>query len=67
MQGMNIDETDGVKIIYDDAWVLVRPSGTEPIYRIFAEAKDESRAKELSEESSKTISEIIKDMDNSNS
>jgi phosphomannomutase/phosphoglucomutase len=67
MQGMNIDETDGVKIIYDDAWVLVRPSGTEPIYRIFAEAKDESRAKELSAESKNTISEIIRNMDNSNS
>jgi phosphomannomutase/phosphoglucomutase len=66
MKGMNIDQTDGVKILYDRAWVLVRPSGTEPIYRIFAEADDENRAKELSNESKKTISEIIKNMDNPN-
>ncbi|MCD6542279.1 MAG: phosphoglucosamine mutase [Thermoplasmata archaeon] len=42
-----IDETDGVKIYTDDGWVLVRPSGTEPIFRIFAESKERKRAEEL--------------------
>ncbi len=40
---------DGVKILFDDASLLVRPSGTEAIYRVFAEAKDETRARELAE------------------
>ena len=37
----NMDNTDGLKIIYADGWVLARPSGTEPIFRIYSESKDE--------------------------
>jgi phosphomannomutase/phosphoglucomutase len=40
---------DGTKILTDDGWVLIRPSGTEPIFRSFAEAKTQERAKELAE------------------
>ncbi len=36
-----IDTTDGLKIIYADGWILARPSGTEPIFRIYSESKDE--------------------------
>lgn len=42
-----VDTTDGVKIWYDDGWVLIRPSGTEPIVRIFAESKTKAKADEL--------------------
>jgi phosphomannomutase / phosphoglucomutase len=45
--GYKLDTTDGVKIWYEDGWVLIRPSGTEPIFRIFAEAKKQERAEEL--------------------
>jgi len=38
------DTTDGLKIIYDDGWVLLRPSGTEPIFRITSESKDKATA-----------------------
>ena len=41
-----VDATDGLKIFFDDGWVLVRPSGTEPIFRIFSESKDENVATE---------------------
>ncbi|WP_214045326.1 phosphoglucosamine mutase [Methanomethylovorans sp.] len=44
---MKIDTTDGVKIWYEDGWVLIRPSGTEPIIRIFAESRTNERALEL--------------------
>lgn len=36
-----MDSTDGLKIIFDNGWVLARPSGTEPIFRIYSESKDE--------------------------
>ncbi len=39
---------DGVKVFFEDGSVLIRPSGTEAIYRVFTEAKDEEKAKELS-------------------
>jgi phosphomannomutase / phosphoglucomutase len=48
--GLKIDTTDGVKIWYDDGWVLIRPSGTEPIFRVFAEAKTQERAENLMQE-----------------
>lgn len=48
--GLKIDTIDGVKIWYEDGWVLIRPSGTEPIFRIFAEAKQQERAEELMQE-----------------
>jgi phosphomannomutase/phosphoglucomutase len=40
---------DGVKVFFGDASVLIRPSGTEAIYRVYVEARDESRARELAE------------------
>jgi phosphomannomutase/phosphoglucomutase len=44
---MKVDIMDGVKIWYEDGWVLIRPSGTEPIIRIFAESKTNERAVQL--------------------
>ena len=41
---------DGYRLDYGDAWVLVRPSGTEPVIRIYAEARDADRAESLADE-----------------
>jgi len=38
---------DGVKIVFDDGWLLLRPSGTEPVFRCFSEARTEARARAL--------------------
>ena len=46
-KGYRIDRTDGLRVITDDGWLLLRASGTEPIFRCFAEARSEERAKEL--------------------
>jgi phosphomannomutase/phosphoglucomutase len=40
----NYDTTDGIKIIFDEKnWVMIRPSGTEPIARIYAEADSQQK------------------------
>jgi phosphomannomutase/phosphoglucomutase len=44
-----IDFTDGLKLYLREGWVLARPSGTEPIMRIFAQAKTEEKARELAQ------------------
>lgn len=41
------DTIDGYRLDYGDAWVLARPSGTEPVIRVYAEARDRTRAEEL--------------------
>jgi phosphomannomutase len=36
----NISALDGVKyILEDDSWLLIRPSGTEPVLRVYSEAR----------------------------
>ncbi len=42
-----LDTQDGVRIDWPHGWVHVRPSNTEPIARVIAEAKDEPTAREL--------------------
>jgi phosphomannomutase/phosphoglucomutase len=38
---------DGYRLDYGDAWVLARPSGTEPVVRVYAEARARDRAESL--------------------
>ena len=42
-----IDERDGIRIDREEGWVHVRPSNTEPIVRIIAEADDEPTARKF--------------------
>ncbi|MGA8091175.1 MAG: phosphoglucosamine mutase [Thermoplasmata archaeon] len=46
-EGAETMTLDGVKAFFADGWILVRPSGTEPVCRVFAESRDPARAREL--------------------
>jgi len=54
-----IDDTDGLKIYYEEGWVLIRPSGTEPKYRIYAESPDKETTERLAEEHREKIEEVL--------
>jgi len=59
MKSLNVDqianrkvtekvEVDGLKyLLEDNSWVLVRPSGTEAVFRIYAESKSNDLVKEI--------------------
>ena len=41
-------DNDGVKyILADNSWLLIRPSGTEPVLRIYAESRSEAQVQSL--------------------
>jgi phosphomannomutase len=43
-----VSTMDGVKYIFhDDSWLLIRPSGTEPVLRVYAEGRSPEMVKEL--------------------
>jgi len=42
-----IDDIDGVRVNLDDGWFLVRASGTQPLVRVTAEAREPDRADDL--------------------
>ncbi|MCQ2972986.1 MAG: phosphoglucosamine mutase [archaeon] len=44
-----VDTTDGVKIFKDGGWVIIRPSGTEPIFRSYSEGNSQEQADEIAE------------------
>jgi phosphoglucomutase len=51
-----IDRTDGVKFLFgSDAWMLMRPSGTEPLVRIYAESESKNDLEQLLEEGRKYL------------
>ncbi len=41
---MNRITIDGIKIIKSNGWILIRPSGTEPIYRCFSESRTQEES-----------------------
>lgn len=45
-----VSTIDGVKIDFEDGWVHLRKSNTEPIIRIYSEAHTEARANELAQQ-----------------
>ena len=55
------DTTDGVKVsLSGRSWVLVRPSGTEDIVRVSAEAKSEAKAAQIAKSFAAKIKELSK-------
>ncbi|MEM2342380.1 MAG: phosphomannomutase/phosphoglucomutase [Candidatus Bathyarchaeia archaeon] len=52
---------DGVKVITDDGWFLIRPSNTQPLIRLTVEGKDEEKLKKLASFAEESILRKIRE------
>ena len=50
---------DGLRMDFGSSWILVRPSGTEPIFRIIAESPSEAETERLLEKADKTLRKMV--------
>jgi len=57
-KNFEINTVDGVRIDFDEDWIHLRKSNTEPIIRIYAESKSETTARNLTMKIIKDIGEI---------
>ncbi|GGN00286.1 phosphoglucomutase [Thermus composti] len=55
MTPVGVDTLDGVKWLYQEAWVLFRASGTEPVLRIYVEATDPGKVQGLLQEARRLV------------
>ena len=61
VRGLKSSMIDGVKIWFDDkSAILVRPSGSEPVFRLHAEAKSQARALNLVKDYSSLLKKILR-------
>ena len=56
----NVDCVDGVRIDFEKSWVQIRKSNTEPIIRVYSEARSKKKANDLIS----VIESLIKDITN---
>lgn len=54
-----VDITDGVKVDFPDSWVHLRKSNTEPIVRIYSEAKSQTEADKLADSIKEKLTQLV--------
>ncbi|MBI3604958.1 MAG: phosphomannomutase, partial [Nitrospirae bacterium] len=55
-----INDVDGVRVLFEDGWGLVRASNTQPILVLRFEATTEKRMKEIKTEIESILNEVRK-------
>ena len=57
---VRVETLDGIKIwIDDETWIMIRPSGTEPLLRMYAESTDRDLIDSKIKEYTRLINEIL--------
>jgi phosphoglucosamine mutase len=58
----SVNNIDGIRLELEDGWLLIRPSGTEPIIRITVEAKNLERVKEYMEKGTSLVEKSLREL-----
>jgi len=60
--GAKLNDIDGLKYVFEDgSWLLIRPSGTEPLLRVYVDSPSPNKARELSELGMNTVKRLLED------
>ncbi|MFO7934550.1 MAG: phosphoglucosamine mutase [Bacteroidales bacterium] len=57
----DVNRTDGVKVEMEEGWIHLRKSNTEPLIRLYTEARTPRLAGQLAEEAREIINTLVKD------
>ena len=60
--GDKLELIDGLKVLYEDGWGMVRPSNTQPAVRLFAEARTRPRMEEIVTHLEKEFNDMVATM-----
>ena len=55
----SVSTVDGVRLELDEGWVLMRPSGTEPLIRLTAEGRDAAQVRSLMEKGKSLVRQVL--------
>ncbi len=62
LNARGINELDGLRFEFDDGWMLIRASGTEPAIRVLAESRQAIRTGDLIKNGVATVQEALKEV-----
>jgi len=62
--GRKISDLDGIKVFFDDGWIVLRPSNTAPQIKAYVEAKTKERFNELLKFTEETLNRYLDEYSN---
>jgi len=60
MGPIEISEMDGIRAVFKDGWILLRPSGTEPKLKIVVEGETDKSARKLFNDALNVVTDVMK-------